>query len=376
MKDVSTARQTMGPLLYYITAHGYGHAVRSCDILNALCTAYPQVPVEVVSTISADFFRNRISSDAMTYRSASFDVGMVQLDSVRVDVDATLERLLDLSNRWDALLAEECRHLDQCDARLVVSDIPSLPLEAAALTGRPGIAIGNFAWNWIYTPFADRAPGWGPLIDRFERGYQSARLLLRLPFAEPMRVFPEHRNLPLVARPGEPCREAMARHTGADPERIWVLLSFTSLDWDATALARIEALDNYAFFTVRPLEWTGRNLFAVDREEIPFARALASVDLVVTKPGYGIVSECIVNRKPMVYVDREDFIEYPILEAAIQRHLAHAHIPSADLYAGRLAAALEGAQAAPWPDDELSVGGDTLAAEILYEMWQTGGTGR
>ncbi len=367
--------EASGPLVYYVTAHGYGHAVRSCDILKAFCSAYPQVPVEVVSSVPADFFRNRLPFDRLLYRHASFDVGMVQVDSVRVDVEATLERLLDLSNRWDALLADECRHLDQIDARLVVSDIPSLPLEAAAYTGRPGIAIGNFAWNWIYAPFADRAPGWRPLIDRFERGYQSARLLLRLPFAEPMRVFPEHRNLPLVARPGVPCRDEMARHTGADPERTWVLLSFTSLDWNHEALTRIEALDEYAFFTVRPLEWTGRNLFAVDREEISFARALASVDMVITKPGYGIVSECIVNRKPMVYVDREDFIEYPILEAAIQRHLAHAHVPAADLYAGRLASALEAARAAPWPEEELPAGGDALAAEVLYEMWRNGRVG-
>lgn len=365
---IDNAGRVLPSIVYYITAHGYGHGVRSCDILRALRRMAPEVTVRVVSDLPVDFMRSRLDLPMEAYRAGSFDVGMVQLDSIRVDVEATLARVKAVLNRRTALIAAEREFLRQAGAGLVVCDIPAIPMEAAHAEGLPVLAVGNFAWDWIYEEFVDRDPAWREAVAAFREGYAKANLLLRLPFAEPMQVFTRQMNLPLVATAGTNRREEIARTYHLDPAKTWVLLSFTTLEWDDVTQRAVDELSGYVFLTVLPLAWPGRNFCAVDRHVFSFSDVIATADLVVSKPGYGILSECAVNDKPLVYAERENFREYPVLEAALQRHLRHRHIPAVDLYAGRLAEHLEAARAAPPALEPMQAGGDELAAQVMGEV--------
>ena len=62
---------------------------------------------------------------------------------------------------------------------------------------------------------------------------------------------------------------------------------------------------------------------------------VAAVDVVLTKPGYGIVAECAANDTALVYTDRGDFAEYSVMVEAMPRLLRCAHIEQRDLFAGR-----------------------------------------
>ncbi len=352
-------------IVYYITAHGYGHGVRSCDIIRALRRMAPGTVIRVVSDLPVDFLRSRLDLPMESYRAGSFDVGMVQVDSIRVDVAATLDRVEQVLRRRDALIGQEQAFLRSVRASLVVCDIPSLPLEAAAREGISAIAVGNFAWDWIYEEFVDADPRWARVVEAFRAGYRQAGLLLRLPFAEPMAAFPRQQDIPLVARCGVNRRDEIAAAYHLDASKTWVLLSFTTLDWDARALAEVEALRDHVFLTVLPLAWDGLNFCAVNRHSFSFSDVMASCDLVVSKPGYGILSECVVNDKPLVYAERENFREYPVLEAALKRHLRHQHIPAADLYRGELGPYLARAQKAPPAREPLKNGGDDVAAREM-----------
>jgi methyl coenzyme M reductase subunit C-like uncharacterized protein (methanogenesis marker protein 7) len=94
---------------------------------------------------------------------------------------------------------------------------------------------------------------------------------------------------------------------------------------------------------------------------------MASCDLVVSKPGFGIVSDCIANQKPILYTDRDNFAEYPILVEGIERHLAHAFVPSDQLYAGELDAGIDAALQAS-PGKPLALDGAPRAAGTIIRM--------
>jgi hypothetical protein len=369
-------------IAYYITAHGYGHGTRSCDILRALLDMRPDLGVAIVTDLDPAFINSRLagyvslsselaianSDDKYTrvrIRHGAFDFGMVQLDSVKVDLGATLN----MGRQWlrdrPARVREEAEFLRRIGAGLVVADIPSAPIEAAKAAGVPAVAVGNFGWDWIYEEFAELDPSWDDISRAIAEGYGMADLLLRLPFAEPMRAFRRTEDLPLVARPGRLRRKDLAQLTGANPDARWVLLSFTSLDWSDLALAEVEAIPDTEFFTVLPLAWDRPNIHAVDRKRMPYGDVMASCDVVVSKPGFGVLSECVVNRKPLIYTERTDFREYAVLVEALQRCLRNIHIPSADLYAGALGPYLAALDASPEPQEQLQAGGDVLAARRL-----------
>jgi hypothetical protein len=361
---------TSGPLVYYITAHGYGHGVRACDVLRAFGRLYPAQPTVIVSDLPLAFLRNRLGPMADSVRPGSFDIGMVQLDSIRVDLEASLKRLLELYARRRELVLQESEFLRECGAAGVVVDIPALPLEAANALGLPSVAVANFGWNWIYREFSEQDPRWLEPVEAIEAGYAKADLLLRLPFGEAMQVFRLVQDVPLLASPGRNRRQEISALTGARIDRPWTLLSFTSLSWSDSALERVEALHDREFFTVLPLEWRRSNIHPIDREDVPFWDVLASVDCVVSKPGFGIVSDCAVNSKPLVYAERQNFREFGLLEQGIRRYLRHVHIPADELYGGNLGPWLEQAANAPEPREKLPSGGDLIAARwIRSAIW-------
>ncbi|MBN1268630.1 MAG: hypothetical protein JXB04_03505 [Kiritimatiellae bacterium] len=358
------------PILYYVSAHGYGHGVRSCDIIRALNRLYPDVPVILTSDLPASFLKNRLGSDATTLRAGCFDVGMVQLDSIRVDVAATLTAVEALMARMAELERAEAEFLRQCGAAVVVADIPSLPIAVGKALGLPALAAGNFSWDWIYSDLTKYDRRWEPIVERFARGYRQADLLLRFPFAGDMSVFPRAEDIPVVASPGRDRRLEIAERLRCDAGKTWVLLSFTSLDWGDAALDNVERLDGYEFFTVLPLAWKRRNIHAVDRAAFPFSDVLASADIVITKPGFGIVSECIVNRKPIVYSERTDFVEYPVLVQGIERYTKKVHLPGVKLYRGELREALDAVRGAPEPLEVMPSGGDEIAARRIMDFYR------
>ncbi len=359
------------PLVYYISSHGNGHAVRSCDILRAFHEQHPDVPLILVSGVPQSFLSERMRSAPFSYRAHVMDSGLMQIDALREDIEATLVTALRLRSDREKHITEESRFLLSVQARAVVCDIPAVPLEAAARVGIPRLAVGNFGWDWMYRHFADRDARWEAIAADYAEGYARADLLLRLPFHEPMTAFPRRTDLPLVARPGRPCRAEIARHCGAPPDARWVLLAMTSVEWTADALARMNAVDGYAYLVPAPSRWKGARMYAVDTGRIPFPDVLASCDAVLSKPGFGILSECAVSEIPLAYAVRPDYPETSILNPAVKRHLRGAPLPLDALYAGEVCPAVEAAMAAPSPPDPLAAGGALIAAHHIAGVSRT-----
>jgi L-arabinokinase len=359
----------MKKIAYYITAHGYGHGTRSCDILNALRAADPDIPIIVKTDLPVDFMGSRLSNDISLCQGA-FDVGLIQKDSIHVDLDASIQEIEQLYARETELIAQERIFMQEENIGVVVADIPAIPLAAAQQAGLSNIGCANFGWDWIYSDFIDHDPRWKIYVDKFRKVYKKTDLLLRQPFAEPMAAFPNQIDLPLLANPGTARRELIADKTGADPTKTWVLLSFTTLNLTEDALQNFAQLKQYELFSVEPLEWPESTVRSISRSDVSFADILASSDAVVTKPGFGIVSECIANNKPIIYSERENFKEYPVLVSAIKRFCRQAFIPNTELYAGKLERALKAIERAPEAPEKIKSGGAEQAAYHILQRIQ------
>ena len=353
-------------LVYYITAHGYGHGTRSCDILNAIHETAPDVSILVKTDLPIDFLNSRLPPKIKIVQGA-FDVGLIQKDSIQIDLEASLVAVEEIYQREEELIEQEAAFIRSENIGVVVADIPAIPLAAAKRAGVPAIAVGNFGWDWIYSDFVRHDPRWQIYVEKFRNVYAQTDLLIRIPFAEPMAAFPNQLDVPLLAKAGTPSREQIAQQTKANIDKPWILLSFTSLNLNAQALENIAALDTYEFFTVDPLAWEDSGIHCIDRTQVCFADILASVDIVVTKPGFGIVSECIANDKPILYTDRENFLEYPILVESIERYCRNTFIHGTELYAGHLQRAIEAVNAAPPAKEILQRGGAQLAANAILK---------
>ena len=96
---------------------------------------------------------------------------------------------------------------------------------------------------------------------------------------------------------------------------------------------------------------------------------MAAADVVVSKPGYGIVSECVANGTALLYTSRGRFIEYDMFVAEMPRVLRCRHISQEDLFAGRWADADRALLAqAEAPEQPRTDGADVAADAILESI--------
>ena len=95
---------------------------------------------------------------------------------------------------------------------------------------------------------------------------------------------------------------------------------------------------------------------------------VAAADVVVSKPGYGIVSECVANDTALLYTSRGRFIEYDLFVAEMPRILRCRYISPDDLRAGRWAEAIDALMAQPAPPERPAVNGADVAAQEVIAM--------
>jgi hypothetical protein len=355
---------------YYITPHGFGHAVRSLEIIRQLLALKAGLEVLIVSDIP-DFLIEQNVGRMLPYRRKRLDVGLMQLDSLRFDLDATRSCLEALLAAHESLIAEETMFLNSAGAGTVVSDIGFLPFHAAAALGIPGIGISNFTWDWIYSHYAQSDTRWTPLIDWVRSGYRKADLFLQLPMHGDCSVFHHIQDVPLVARHARHSREVVRRTLGFSPVERLYLIAFAALDLAPEALKRIEAIDGVVFLHKHPLHYELRNGISLDPYGFSYADVVGAVDAVITKPGYGIVSDCLAHGTPIIYCDRGEFPEYSILVEAINAHLPSVYLPSKDLYEGRWEKAVRAIHAALSPCRPVRTDGARVCAERILGVLET-----
>ena len=373
-------------ILFYSTSHGFGHAARDIQVLRTLGTLDPSARLHLRTAV-ADWFLSHSLDGVRCERShALLDVGIRQTDSLHQDLEGTLQACRDLLARRDDLVRAERQFMQTLRPDVVVSDVPAIPMAAASSLGIPAALLSNFTWDWIYDALVDPVPGFADVRDAFSMDYRCAQVYLRLPFhtSQPLPPVASIEDIPMVARRATLPRQETVRRLGLPDDRLLVLISFGGLGpapicWQALESSRYEA---FRFVVTPPLlgehpPRDARHLFPVDNEHlqsrgVAYADLVQTCDVVVTKPGYGIVSECLANGTRVLYTSRGAFAEYPLLVEALETWGVAAYIPHDDLGEGRWFDHLEHLVSRPRCPCPIAADGAEVAARRILALAHEG----
>jgi len=343
-------------IVFYISGHGFGHASRDTELIRELIARRPDVRVIVRTSVTRRMFASA-EGPSVEIQALETDTGMVQVDSLTLDEEATAREAGRFYASFDRRVAIEAEFLRGVRASLVVADIPPLAFAAAAAAAVPSIAIGNFTWDWIYAvyPAFDRAAP--EVIPAIRRAYATASRALRLPLHggfEPMAKVTA--DIPFIARRSTRDRDDTRRLLGLPRDRPVVLPSFggDGADLPIDALRRSGRFTLLGPYDTAPAGLTYQDL-------------VAAADVVVSKPGYGIVSECAANGTALLYTSRGRFAEYDVFVAEMPRILRCRYISQDDLRAGRWADAIDALLSSPAPPDLPVVNGAAVAVNQILE---------
>ena len=356
-------------LCYYVTGHGFGHAIRTTQILRALP---PELPLLIKTTAPERLFREELPGRAFEYAAAEYDCGCLQSDSVSVLRRETLTRYGEIARRNHERLPGEIAFLQERGVRCVASDIPSFPLWAAHKAGIPSVAVGNFTWHDIYSEYAETAED-ATLLSQMADEYAAATAALVTPLSLPSmpRLFSHVESVPLVARRGQPIREALRSALGIAPAKKLALLYLggwgLEIDWKA-----VERWTDWVFLLDRPapqsaFSQSASNVQTFDPSVWRYSDVAASVDAVVSKAGYGTVTECIANSVPLVYLPRFGFAEHDALVLGMNEWGGGIEISETAFHAGDWQEALDQALSACLNPNAFATNGADIIAQTLKD---------
>ena len=350
-------------IIYYVTSHGYGHAVRTAAIANAFSE---NVRITFRTALPEAFFREELRRD-FSYAPAAFDCGCVQNDGLNVDIKKTLSAYRAIAKKNSSLLESEARWCRAQKADAVVSDIVPFAFDVAEKCGVPSAAVANFTWYDIYEEYVREFPEYASDLENILCQYARASLLLALEPALPMGYFKNRTAVPPTGRKGRNCRAEILRRYGLGPEKHLGLIYFGPFGITGVDFGRLEGFAEWEFFSVCPIDGAPSNCHCIPKSDFPYQDLTASADLMVCKLGYGAVAEAMIHGTPLLYLPRAHFAEFPVLDAAVRSWgggypLSHEAFAALD-WGPALAAVIERGRLRPCPS-----GGAGLCAAAIEKL--------
>jgi hypothetical protein len=351
----------------YVSGHGFGHSAREVEILRRLPE---EIPLVVKSAAPEWFWRQEVTRPFDFVRD-SYDVGCVQTSSLEVDISATLAAWQSIDAQNQSRFSKEVEDLKQRGARVVVTDVGPFPLVVAEELQIPGLCIANFTWADIYAEYIKEEPAFGPVVADLKAQYARATQMLETGFAVPMPYFPRQESVGLVARIGTPRRAELMEMLGPKAEGKRLALVYAG-NWGLPVpWERMEQFADWHFLSLSASETKSANASQIDQSAMPHPDFVASVDLVISKLGYGIAGECWTSGTSLLYCPRSGFAEFPAIDAALSDWQGRLFLSSEAFLQAEWQQALDVVPPFGSLPRQSAPGGEVAAAQIA-RYWFTG----
>ncbi|RYH29154.1 hypothetical protein EON65_09505 [archaeon] len=284
----------------------------------------------------------------------NLDSGGIQLDAIRMDVRATLDKYLKtIHNNRQAIIDKEVEWLQSKGIQIALFDATPIASIVAKLASAKAVFVTNFTWDFVFREMLgmvresvdmteELLESYKVMVDRCAEDVSSCDYIIRYPGATPL---PEQFDAakiipgPLISRPVRSCN--LRCNFVKDDEKLlllgfgghavnWKLQdSFLPAGWRCLVLRANPAMMPSARFTVMP-------------DDVYVPDLIFACDAVLGKIGYGFFSECLTCHTPLLYVPRASWPEEKYLEDILVRDFnAGVAIPLDEYEAGNWTPYLE-----------------------------------
>jgi hypothetical protein len=301
------------------------------------------------TTVPASFFRNRLTIP-WDLQPVQQDIGCVQDGPLTIDVDATWAAHQRFHETWEARLSDEITAMQVASPALIIGDTPYLALEAGSRAQIPTVALASFTWDLVLKEYCHTTNNTHQQLIQCIRGsYAKADKALRITPAPRIDAFSHIIDIGPIASPTSPERDRLASTLALAPNERTVLVGFGGIPLTSLPLEQIEQLRHYRFLFDGPVPPGYSRIHSAETLPFSFKTLLASVDIIMTKPGYGTIVEAVALQQPVVYVRRYNFADEPPLVDYLHRYGRGVELSIDNFTQGRWEPALLQALTSPVP---------------------------
>ena len=279
-------------IIYYITDHALGHTTRSVAIIRELIKDGIQVTVRN-SNVG---YLNKSLPNVNTI-SGTTDVGpIIEKNGISINENKTLENIGKWIDSIRLTSEKEIEIISKIKPNLIVSDISAMPFFAAHKSQINSVAISNFSWTDVLTGFPNSQ------MKLLDEAYGLSDLAIQLPLGTQMKSFKNKKQVGLVCKKSTDSRKEIREKLGIKNSDICI---FVNLPNHFTIKSKIP--NNIKIIS------TGAQINSDNVKYIkPWIEGqniVSASDLVICKCGYGMISECLTNETPFLYISDDNHLE-------------------------------------------------------------------
>ncbi|TQE98245.1 MAG: UDP-N-acetylglucosamine--N-acetylmuramyl-(pentapeptide) pyrophosphoryl-undecaprenol N-acetylglucosamine transferase, partial [Spiribacter salinus] len=272
-----------------ISGHGLGHAGQVLPVVRDLLATVPEVRVTLRTAVPPAVLARHVGQ-MLPVLPPPADVGLVMTGPMDVDVTASATAYAALHDDFPFLLAREAERLTALEADLLLADVPYTSIAAASRIALPAIALCSLNWLDAYRAYCVEQRGAARIVREIREAYAAADLFLQPRPHTPMTELPNIRSIPPVCRTGTAHRQTLHRRLGVPEGTTLVVVGFGGLP--GSAIAELPYLEGVCWVQANAPPERG-DIFDFADTSMDFVDLVASVDLVVTKSGYGTLCETL-----------------------------------------------------------------------------------
>jgi hypothetical protein len=301
-------------LVVSISGHGFGHVAQTAPILNLLHERIPQLRITVRTSVALAHLRSRIHVPFEHLQSIG-DIGMVMTSALDINVADSLAAYRNFHTDWESRVSEESHLLRMLCADAVFSNVGYLPLAGAQRAGIPNVAMSSLNWADIYRHCCcDDA-----IAAQIHACYANADAFLRATPGMPMSDLSNLIPVAPIAAKGINKRDEINGILQLSAAEKLVLVSMGGVA-GRLPIERWPRIDGVRWLVQN--RWQVNHPDAIVFESLPmsFIDLLASADALLCKPGYGSFAEAACNSVPILFVNRSNWPESPVLIEWLQQY--------------------------------------------------------
>lgn len=289
---------------FYISDHGFGHASRNIPIIRYILEANNTKLLIKTGKAQGEFIRRAVGDfrGRVSYYFEKMDVGLILKEgSLDIDNERLSEEVNEYISSFEERALNEEMFLKANNVNLIVSDIVPWVFKCSRSLNIPSILISNFTWVEIYKEHLC-----SKIHEKYKECYKLAdkALFYGLYMEEMKEYLKNYEEVSLCSR------DFNLEKVDKIKKKLSKKVVYLSVGRSVSLNKEIDVSNlNYDFIVTDGIILKGDNVYYLDKETPNTQDYLMCSDLVITKAGWGTVSEALLGKKKIAVLSRDNIAE-------------------------------------------------------------------
>ncbi|MEH7348631.1 glycosyltransferase [Gottfriedia acidiceleris] len=298
----------MKTIVYYISDYGYGHASRSIAVIRNLLDKTSDTKVIISNSFALAFLKESLADygNRVIFHEVHTDIGYVlKKDSLEPDPLLLIKQLQAFYNNWEEVIKNELEYFKDKNIVGILTDVSPIGIEVGSVFAVPTIGISNFTWYSAYKDLVDEKQ-----LERLRISYEKMDYYFSLATNQENWGRIGQYDFSFFSRTVNQDEIKRIRKSVNPKSNKKIVFVGIGMKIDVPLMdLPIWFNDENVYIVSSNVQAERENIYKIPYDYTESQNYIAASDIIITKAGWGTVSEAVNQGKTLYVIDRQSLNE-------------------------------------------------------------------